>query len=256
MSTSHSRRIGRVATVGIGLALTLAACGTSAHPQSAPPPAPTTTTAAPTTTTTLEKPKPYDPTKPIDLGGTPGVTAAEQKRAETLLRATIADLPKYADPKAAYAAGYRSIGDALTGDEHYVKWSYVDDGHILDPTRPESIVYEMRDGKQTAVAAMYMMPFGSKFTQTPDVGGPLTQWHVHSSLCLTDDPNQKVLAGFTFGTNPCPAHTTKAGNTPMLHVWTIPNRCGPFAALEGIGGGEIPEGETRLCDTAHGLPSA
>ena len=31
------------------------------------------------------------------------------------------------------AAGYRSIGDSITGDEHYVKWAYVDDGRILDP---------------------------------------------------------------------------------------------------------------------------
>ena len=90
----------------------------------------------------------------------------------------------------------------------------------------------------------------------PDVGGALTQWHVHSDLCLTDNPEQKVLAGFTFGGQSCPAGTTKAGNTPMLHVWIVPNRCGPFAALEGIGGGQIPPGQTRLCDTAHGLPTS
>ena len=26
----------------------------------------------------------------------------------------------------------------------------------------------------------------------------------------------------------------------------------PFAALEGVGAGQVPEGQTRLCDTAHG----
>jgi hypothetical protein len=213
------------------------------------------TTLAPTTTT-IEKAKPYDPTKAIDLGGTPGVTAAEQKRAETLLKANLADLPKYADPATAERDGFHSIGDAVTGDEHLVKWSYVDDGHILDPNRPESLVYEMRNDKKTLVAAMYMMPFGSRFTDVPDVGGALTQWHVHDDLCLTDNPDQKVLAGFTFGGQSCPAGTTKAGNTPMLHVWIVPNRCGPFAALEGIGGGQIPPGQTRLCDTAHGATTS
>ena len=38
----------------------------------------------------------------------------------------------------------------------------------------------------------------------------------------------------------------------MIHVWIRKHPCGPFAALEGIGGGTIAAGETRLCDTAHG----
>ena len=38
----------------------------------------------------------------------------------------------------------------------------------------------------------------------------------------------------------------------MIHVWTEPHPCGPFAALEGVAGGTIPEGESRLCDHAHG----
>jgi hypothetical protein len=193
---------------------------------------------------------PYDPTKPVNLAGTAGVSAAEQHRAEKLLRETITDLPKYDDPGVAEIAGYRTIGDSLTGDEHYVNWSYVNDGQILDAARPESLVYEMRDGKKTLAAAMYMLPFGSRFSDVPNVGGKLTQWHVHKNLCLTNDPVQKVLAAFSFGE--CPAGTEKAGDTPMLHVWIVPNKCGPFAALEGIGGGEIPDGETRLCDTAHG----
>jgi hypothetical protein len=230
------------------LALGLAGCGS----KSATNAGAAVTTVAPSTTSTTEAPKPFDPTKPIDLGGEPGVTLTEQHRAEKLLRATIKDLKKYETPAEAQLAGFRSIGDGLTGDEHFVNWSYVNDGHLLDPTHPESLVYEMVNGQQRVAAAMYMMPFGSRFTDVPDVGGPLTQWHVHSSLCLTDDPEQKVLAGFAGGDQPCPAGTEKAGNTPMLHVWTVPNQCGPFAALEGIGAGEVPAGQSRLCDTAHG----
>jgi hypothetical protein len=246
---------GRVGVAGTAIALVVAAaaCGSSgSHNSSAPPTAPPTTQAPTTTSTTLEKPKPFDPTKPIDLGGTPGVTPAEQHRAETLLRQTIADLRRYQYPSAAMAAGYRSIGDSLTGDEHYVKWSDVDDGHILDPTRPESLVYEYRNGKQQVAAAMYMLPFGSRFADTPDVGGPLTQWHIHADLCLTDDPQQKTLAGFVPVNGKCQPGTSKAGGMPMLHVWVVPNPCGPFAALEGVGAGQVPAGQTRLCDTAHG----
>src|SRR4051794_14014578 len=232
------------------LAVAGAACGSSSG-HSAATAAPSSTIPQPSTTT-LDRPKPYDPTKPIDLGGTPGVTPAEQHRAETLLRATIADLRRFTTPAQAVAAGYRSIGDAATGDEHYIKWASVDDGHILDPTRPESLVYENRDGEKQVAAAMYMLPFGSRFSDAPDVGGALTQWHVHKDLCLTDDANQKTLAGFVAVNGACAPGTSKAGAMPMLHVWVVRNACGPFAALEGIGAGQVPAGQQRLCDTAHG----
>ena len=206
------------------------------------PPAITVVTSAPTTA----------PAAPaIVLASETGVTPAELQRAESLVSATIADLKQYEFPAEAYAAGYRSIGDALTGDEHYVNWSYVDDGHILDPARPESVVYEVRNGHQVAVAAMYMMPFDSTFADVPDVGGALTHWHVHRDLCLTESPTHKVLSGVTSDSGTCPPGTNKAGNTPMLHVWIVPNPCGPFAALEGIGAGQVPPGQTRNCDTRN-----
>src|SRR5260221_1705092 len=156
-----------IVSVACTLVLTLGACGGSSGTHQAGTAASvatsttktSTTKSTATTSTTLEKAKPYDPSKPIDLGGTPGVTPAEQHRAEKLVRDTIVDLRKYTFPAAAVADGYRSIGDALTGDEHFVKWADVDDGHILDPTRPESLVYEVRNGTQQIAAAMYMLPF-------------------------------------------------------------------------------------------------
>src|SRR5436853_183947 len=63
------------------------------------------TTASTTTTTT--PPRAFDPAKPIDLSGTPGVTSAQQARAEDLLRRTLRDLPQWSDPATAEAAGYR-----------------------------------------------------------------------------------------------------------------------------------------------------
>ena len=172
-----------------------------------------------------------------------------------MIRDTLRDLPRYANVNTAYADGYRSIGDAVTGDEHYVKWSYSNDGRILDSKHPESLVYEMRNGKKTLVAAMYSMPFGSRFSDVPDVGGKLTQWHVHNDLCLAgspSDPLQKVVSGLVGVNGNCPPGSSKAGATPMLHVWIVANQCGPFAALEGIGGGQIAPGEARWCDFAHG----
>src|SRR5262249_20873461 len=231
-------RLHSIAVITFVLAMT--ACG-GASSRVATNPGATSTTVATTTT---------QPAGSIRLVSQAGVTPTELRRAENLIASTIAGLKRFRAPSQAYAAGYRSIGDGETGDEHYVNWSYVDDGHILDPMRPESIVYENRTGRQTAVDAMYMLPFGSGFADVPDVGGALTQWHVHRDLCLTDNPQQKVLAGLTSLNGACPPGTSKAGNTPMLHVWIVPQPCGPFAALEGVGAGPVPAGQTRNCDTA------
>jgi hypothetical protein len=232
----------------LALVLVGTACGSSAPKAASSTNAPTT--GAATTSTTHPKSTPTVPGS-VKLVGETGVSPVQLQRAEKLLSTTITDLKRFKTPEMAYAAGYRSIGDRLTGDEHYTNWSYVNDGHILDPTRPESVVYEVRNGKQTAVAAMYSLPLGSSFRDVPDVGGSLTQWHVHRDLCLTDNPEQRLVAGLTSVDGGCPKGTTKAGNTPMLHVWNVPNPCGPFAALEGIGAGQVPAGQTRNCDTRN-----
>jgi hypothetical protein len=229
----------------LALVLAAAACGSSGSHASSP-----TSPAGAAPTTTAAKASAHTAGS-ITLKPVPGVTNVELQRSEKLIETTIKDLKRFQTPAQAYALGYRSIGDRLTGDEHYVNWSYANDGHILDPARPESVVYEVRNGKQQAVAAMYGMPFGSTFADVPDVGGALTQWHVHANLCLTNNPQQRVVAGLTSLNGACPPGTSKAGNTPMLHVWSIPNPCGPFAALEGIGAGQVPKGQTRNCDTRN-----
>ena len=62
------------------------------------------------------------------------------------------------------------------------------------------------------------------------------------------------VAGLTNAQGTCDPPLVQPEAVPMIHVWIVPHECGPFSALEGIGGGQIPEGETRLCDHAHGAP--
>ncbi len=243
--------------------------GTVAHPSGSNPvvdsqgPAPTNATTTPTTrhntTTTV---KPYDPSQSIDLSGFPGESLAQTIAAEQLVRATLQDLPRYSTEDAARAAGYRTIGDAFTGDEHLVNWAYLTDNHVLDPMFPESLVYDTRcDGPSSnpcpgprLEAAMFMLSLGQRFSDIPPLyAGPLTQWHVHSNLCFLDlggSPDQKVVAGLTDGNGNCPAGEEKSVPVPMIHVWIVKNPCGPFAALNGIGAGQTQDG-THLCDTGH-----
>jgi hypothetical protein len=196
--------------------------------------------------------KPYDPALPIDLSGTPGVTPEEQARAENMIAVTLTDLPRYADTAAAEADGFRSIGDGVTGYEHYINWEYLSDGKVLDADHPESLVYRHEGGKKTLVSAMFMLEPGKTLDDVPELGGPLTQWHIHDDLCFTDDPVQPRVAAVTSVGGSCRAPLKKFEPVPMIHVWIVPHQCGPFAALEGVGAGQIKEGEERLCDHAHG----
>ena len=196
---------------------------------------------------------PYDPALPIDLGGTPGVTPAQQAAAENLVAVTLSRLPQWADPAVAEAAGFRSIGDGFTGTEHLINPAFQSDDVVLDPDRPESLVYDTSGGGRRLVAAMYMLAPGTPLDEVPDVGGALVQWHTHENLCYSQ-------GGLRRRASPTRAATARPGQVkpvpaPMVHVWITPHRCGPFAALEGIAGGRIPDGEARLCDHAHGSAS-
>jgi hypothetical protein len=198
-------------------------------------------------------PTPYDPTQPIDLSGIAGVTAEQQAFAENLVAVTVVRLPQWSDPAVAEAAGFHSIGDGITGHEHYVQWDWIEDDVWLDPDAPESLVYAVRpDGTKELVSAMYMLPGDMKLGDVPDYGGTLMQWHIHDDLCLTADPEAPVLGGLTNPDGTCPTPLVKPPRWPMIHVWITPTPCGPFAALEGIGAGQILPDEQRWCDHAHG----
>ena len=202
---------------------------------------------------TAVPPKPYDPTQPIDLSGVEGVTPEQQARAENLVSITLDRLPQFADTDAAIARGWRSIGDAITGFEHYINWSLIDDDVTLNPDQPESLVYRVQpDGSRKLVSAMYMLPSSVALEDVPDVGGRLTQWHVHNDLCFTTDPEAPRVGGLVRPDGSCPASLKKFPPAAMIHVWIVPHECGPFAALEGIGAGQIRPGEERWCDHVHG----
>ena len=199
--------------------------------------------------------QPYDPNLPIDLGGVAGVTPEQQAFAENLVAATVRDLPQWSDLAVVEAAGFHSIGDAITGHEHYIQWDWIDDDVWLDPDHPESLVFEPQpDGSKKLVSAMFMLPSGYPLADVPDWGGALMQWHVHGDLCFTDDPVAPQVAGLKPIGGTCQPPLVDFLLSPMIHVWITPTPCGPFAALEGIGGGQVPEGEAVLCDHAHGSP--
>jgi hypothetical protein len=193
-------------------------------------------------------PKTYDPTLPIDLSGVPGVTLEQQARAENLLAITLIDLPQFSDPATLEGMGYVSIGDGFTGSEHYLNTANMNDDRVLDPDYPESLVFDTTVEPKRLAAAMFMLNPGDTLADVPDVGGSLTQWHIHNNLCFAGPQ----VAGLTDAEGNCPSGLTKGTETPMMHVWIQKHPCGPFASLEGVGAGQVAEGETRACDHVHG----
>ncbi|MFM9084245.1 MAG: hypothetical protein ACKOQ7_10280 [Actinomycetota bacterium] len=217
----------------------------------------TTTTLTPRTTTTSHPhattpaaalaaasgwPRVWDPASGLDvMSGVGGVSAEQEARAKALVTATMRDLPTWADPAVAEAGGWKSIGDASSGYEHYVNTALVNDGRFLDTKAPESLVYRVENGRKTLVSAMFMAPTGTPMTDPmlTEYAGPLMQWHIHDNLCFTlNAAGNPVVAGVADAAGNCPLLSVRQRNgSAMVHVWIAPHPCGPFAAVEGVAAG-------------------
>jgi hypothetical protein len=188
----------------------------------------------------------------IDLSGIEGVSPAQQAESTALLARTIAVLPKWSDYHQAEADGFQSIGDSLTGEEHYIHWDWIDDTTMLDPNQPESLVYRIdrATGTKTLEAAMFLLPKQYTLQNQPAIASPLVQFHEHDNLCFTPGAAPRV-AGLTHFEGGCNAPLVKFNPNIMVHVWIRPNVCGPFAALLGVGAGQIADGQERSCVHDH-----
>ncbi len=197
----------------------------------------------------------------VDLSGVAGVGPTQQKAAEELLISTAKTLPKWADIETAKAAGFQSIGDGPTGEEHLLRWDWVEDEIIFDPNQPESLVYKVdrATNTKTLEAAMYILP--QKYTlDTPpaDLDSPLVQFHYHDNLCFSPaTPTQgPQVRGLTNAAGECGKsfngeQLTKFNPNIQVHVWIRKNDCGPFASLLNVGAGQIKDGTERSCVKDH-----
>lgn len=160
----------------------------------------------------------------LRAGHTP--TDQEIEIATSLVLRTKDAAPRYADPREALADGYFDTTPMQPGVHHWVNLGYMSDGVVLDPDRPESLMYlEEPDGSQTLVGFMYVMQAPGE--RGPRVGGEMTTWHLHPAYCWSH-------LGFPVsppsgGKTPCPPSQFQADTPEMLHVWVIPNRAGVFA---------------------------
>jgi hypothetical protein len=169
----------------------------------------------------------------------PRLTDEQREAAQELIDETAEAMKKFPDQAAVEAAGYISIGDSVTGFEHFINVGYIANDNILDPNEIESIVLTVdEDGNKEVASAMYILPFGKTMDDVPDIAGELTTWHDHQNLCWEG----ARVVGVLDANGNCPRGTFRP-TPPMLHVW-VPDKtpkCGPFAGIEGGGHGESCE---------------
>jgi len=162
----------------------------------------------------------------------PEVAAAtdqERAKAEVLWKASAANAEQWRDPDAAAAAGFQFKDKDEAGPERRVRFLHVPnpawraDGRVLDPARPETLIYWNRPGDRlTLVGVMYTAARGEA---GPAVGGPITRWHDHE-FCR--DPATRAKLGRPVD-GACPEGQVDRRSGEMMHVWFTDDLATAFA---------------------------
>jgi hypothetical protein len=156
-------------------------------------------------------------------------TAGERVAAKRLFVKTRAALAKYRDTRVAAADGYE-VAEIAGTDFHAANPNYVKDGRILDPARPEHLIYAKTPaGRTVLLGAMFSMP--SRDQRGPAIGGPLTEWHGHENICISFAP--PAFSGLLSPFGGCPFGSVAFPATPeMMHVWVVPGAPARFGDID------------------------
>jgi hypothetical protein len=175
----------------------------------------------------------------------PGDWSAEQEDALLdLIDRTEAELPAFSDPEELLEMGFIDFGVSApgfpgegAGYDHYINWDWIDDDRILDPTRPESLVFRVTwddtgERQFELVSAMYFLPSQYGLDDMPEEYAWYPGWHTHENICVGDD---HTFAGLT-NNGECPTGSRVFDKPPMLHTWIVDNPCGHRFGGIDVGG--------------------
>lgn len=152
-------------------------------------------------------------------------TPAQRSAADELAERSLESARRHAwfEFLSGLADGYRlAVGD----DTHYANEEYILDDRILDPDRPEFLMYyETEQGKKLTGFMYYARKLRE---EGPQIGGPLTIWHYHvwtRAHCLRQG---LVATGVVDARGRCAAGRATHRSPEMLHVWFVDHPDGPF----------------------------
>jgi hypothetical protein len=153
-------------------------------------------------------------------------SSAQLGAAARLIADTRWGLGRFVDLRAALGAGYVASQPGRRAIKHYFNPGYVTDGRVLNPARPEGLVYAFTARGPVVVAAVYLMNRPAEPGRA--VGGCLTGWHGHDNLC-SSDPGRGLITGKRGPDGSCPSGQVPWAAPQMLHTWVINIPGGPFA---------------------------
>lgn len=162
-------------------------------------------------------------------------TPAQQEAADRLIERCEQAVQKYGweDFQKALADGFQ----LLTNDRrHYYNEENIFDDRVLDPERPEFLMYYgTPQGKRLVGFMFYVARHTDRGAQ---IGGPLTVWHYHlfsKPVCPLGLPRRPDRGASGLPTvvevdeaGPCVWGSRTHRSPEMLHVWLIRHPMGPF----------------------------
>lgn len=110
---------------------------------------------------------------------------------------------------------------------HYFHRDHITDGRVLDPERPEFLIYYDTGTSRRLAGLMFLV--GEPGQEGPQIGGPATLWHFHvwsRPLCLWRD---LLVSGWADEGRECVDGTASHRSPEMLHLWFFDHHQGRFA---------------------------
>jgi hypothetical protein len=159
-------------------------------------------------------------------------TGEERDAATALIERTRSAAARWADVQAALVDGFVPSRGGF-GPVHYPNRANRRDDGVLDPDRPEGLVYLQRpNGDPILLGFVYTV---NRFQDRPTPAGALAAWHVHD-VPGCHHPDLDPGCGDVRG--------------GMLHVWIYPGARDPFADPMFASMGSRPEWRSKLFDLA------
>ena len=152
-------------------------------------------------------------------------TARQEAEANELIRKTreAAVRNGWTDFDTAVADGFHPM---MGISDHWVNDEFANDGRVLDPERPEFLMFYDTDEGKVLSGIMYVMP--GIGLRGPQIGGPQTIWHYHvmPAACYVNGIAVEVP-----GEDGRCARGVRSELSPeMVHVWFIDRKNGPFSS--------------------------
>lgn len=171
-----------------------------------------------------EKPGTYEVTQFPERAA---ATEAERQRARDLIAATEAAAERHNWYR--YSAGLREGYTTTTHLDkyHFVNKAYLSDGDILNPDRPEFLMYARSSTGMRLTGVMYLMP--TTEARGPQIGGPKTVWHYHILGVAMCWHHGLPVAKAADEPPLCERGSPGLKSPEMLHVWLLDNPKGRFA---------------------------